>query len=144
MKSREKEKHSKIKNFFAAIIAIMIFFPFVYAFYKDYKESTTGNNRPSSEQATNNGKVINSIDSVKPSSYCLEYSDGYKEGYEKGYAAGEEDTNDGEYRAGYDDSNPYKGKKALDYCEGYEHGYEDAFEEIIETSDEDGDAGAIW
>lgn len=85
-------------------------------------------------QAVEGTKPIGN-DSVKSLLQPVEYSEWYKEGYAKGYAAGEEDTNDGDYHAGFDDSNPYSGKQAADYCAGYNDGYEDGYEEIIETGD---------
>lgn len=74
-------------------------------------------------------------DSVKSINDPPQYSEFYYLGYKNGYAAGEEDTNDGDYMAGYDDSNNYSGQNALDYCLGYNHGYEVAYEEIAEFSE---------
>lgn len=60
------------------------------------------------------------------------FSREYQEGYEKGYAAGDEDSDDGEYHASYDDRNNYSGKRAEDYEEGYRQGYAASYEYVRE------------
>ena len=136
MKKEERNKYSRAKGFITILVSLMIFAPFVYAFYKDYEVSTEKSSQEDNIQTNIQKQAMDTISHFR---YKTEYSKWYNEGYEKGYASGEEDTNDGEYRAGYDNTNPYKDTKAAEYCEGYDHGYEDAFEEIIETSDEDGE-----
>lgn len=57
----------------------------------------------------------------------------YEKGYEAGYDAGEEDAvNENGWQATYDDSNPYKGKKADQYTDGYEDGYQSGYEDYNE------------
>lgn len=82
---------------------------------------------------TNSSTIV--TDTVKSLNDHTAYSEFYHIGYANGYAAGEEDTNDGDYMAGYDDSNNFKGRDAEDYCLGYNHGYEDAYEEIAEYNE---------
>lgn len=64
---------------------------------------------------------INSVSNMPPY---------YKRGYEAGYDAGEEDAiNENGWQATYDDSNPYKGKKANQYSDGYEEGYQSRYDD---------------
>lgn len=77
------------------------------------------------------------MDSPKSLSLPISYSEYYQEGYVNGFEAGQEDTNDGDYQAGFDDSNPYSGQHALDYSNGYNAGYEDGYEETIDFGNED-------
>lgn len=73
--------------------------------------------------------ITNKISKIEKDPY-------YQEGYEKGLSDGQEDTNDGDYHAGFDDSNKYSGKEGASYRDGYNHGYEDGYEEVVELTED--------
>ena len=104
---------------------------FAITAYLALTDDTPSPSKPTTPQSVEKAQPIGT-DTVKSLLKPIEYSEWYKEGYANGYAAGEEDTNDGDHHAGFDDSNPYSGKQAADYCAGYNDGYEDGYEEIIE------------
>lgn len=129
----ERRRHRVDAYWGIGILVVMFGLTFYFGLKEDKKPSTPS--IPIQENETSDITVRQ--DSVKSLKERIVYSEFYEEGYKKGYAAGEEDTNDGDYRSGFDNSNTYKGQQSYDYCMGYERGYEDAYEEIIDTSDDD-------
>lgn len=121
----------KVEAYWGIGIIVLIFLLTAYFALRDEKTEPKQDIVPT---FVSTEKVSDSIKSVKQE---ITYSEYYEIGYAKGYAAGEEDTNDGDYMAGYDDTNPYKGENSADYTLGYNHGYEDAYEEMAEHSDDE-------
>ena len=135
MKRNISEKEAKLRHqrkvdaVWGISIIFLIFGLTAYFALRDDDTAPKDNSVPT----TISSSIVS--DTVKTVNDTTNYSEFYHIGYEKGYAAGEEDTNDGDYMAGYDDSNNYSGKNAEDYCLGYNHGYEDAYEEMAEHNE---------